>query len=215
MRHAYTKCIMWRSADFLRHIESENKGREAIKFTCVCDHSKLFLVEEFLWWVAANRGEKKETKNHERWCGACGMPCGWKRQTDCSRCKLETANVKTLRTCCRPIFYENRQICLNYICLQNSFLQLHSYYSKILFPLVRQNASPIGLMWEFKVGVALKKCLAYGNFSSSRRRTWLHVEESLVACSKAHRLLASDTPLKNASGFRTRASAPGLCKGKF
>ena len=42
-----------------------------------------------------------------------------------------------------------------------------------------------------------------------------HVRESLVACSKAHKLHASDTPLKNASVVGTRVSASGLREGKF
>ena len=44
--NAFTKSIMWRSTDFLRHVVSEKGGREAITFTYVCEHCKLYLLED-------------------------------------------------------------------------------------------------------------------------------------------------------------------------
>ena len=35
--NAFTKGIMWRSTDFLRHVVSEKEGRGAITFTYVCE----------------------------------------------------------------------------------------------------------------------------------------------------------------------------------
>ena len=53
-----------------------------------------------------------------------------------------------------------------------------------------------------KVGAAFRLC-----FSISRNTTRFHIEETHVACSKAHRLHASDTPLKNARVVNIRVSA--------
>ena len=55
----------------------------------------------------------------------------------------------------------------------------------------------------------------FGKNSGHQRPTRLPVEESLVACSKGHRLDASDTPLKNASIVVTHVSAQGLCEEKL
>ena len=41
-----------------------NRGGGAITFTCVCEHCKLFQVEDFSWWVSNYHGEwltKKQT----------------------------------------------------------------------------------------------------------------------------------------------------------
>ena len=48
--NAYTKIIIWRCTNFLRHVVSEKEGRGAITFTCVCERCKLLPVEVFLWW---------------------------------------------------------------------------------------------------------------------------------------------------------------------
>ena len=42
-RNVFTKNIMSKSKDFLRHVVGETEG--AISFTCVCEHRKLFPVE--------------------------------------------------------------------------------------------------------------------------------------------------------------------------
>ena len=54
---AYTMSILWKST--LRRVVGEKEGRGAITFTNVREHFKLFPVENFLWWVRTNRGEKK------------------------------------------------------------------------------------------------------------------------------------------------------------
>ena len=82
MRNAFTKSIMWRSTGFLRHVVSEKGGSGAIMVAYVCKHCKSFPVEDFLWWVGANHGEKK--KNTKRsiggwWCGAGGMTYDWRK----------------------------------------------------------------------------------------------------------------------------------------
>ena len=57
-----------------RHVVSEKEGRGTIPCTYVCEHCKLFPVEDSLWWVSANHGEKKKkTKT------ACGMPYYWRK----------------------------------------------------------------------------------------------------------------------------------------
>ena len=68
-RNSFTKSIMWRSTDFfLRQVVNEKEGMGAVTFTCVCEHCKLFPVEDFLWRVSANHGEtkKKNEKQQER-----------------------------------------------------------------------------------------------------------------------------------------------------
>ena len=70
---------------FLRRVVSEKEGMGAVTFTFVCEHCKLFPVEDFLWWVSANHGEtKKKTKNSKS--GS---------QIACSRCKSETQPLTT------------------------------------------------------------------------------------------------------------------------
>ena len=47
-RNVFIKSIMWRSTDFLRHVMGETEGRGAITFIYVCEHCKMFPVEDFL-----------------------------------------------------------------------------------------------------------------------------------------------------------------------
>ena len=44
--HVHTKNIIWKKKDFFRHVVDEKEGRGAISFTCVCEHCKLFFVED-------------------------------------------------------------------------------------------------------------------------------------------------------------------------
>ena len=55
-RHVFTKNIMWRTTDFLRHVAGETEGRGTITFTYVCEHRKVIPVEgrTFLLWVSIN-----------------------------------------------------------------------------------------------------------------------------------------------------------------
>ena len=47
-RNVFTTNIMWKSTGFLRHVVGETEQRGAITFTYVCEHWKLFPVEDFL-----------------------------------------------------------------------------------------------------------------------------------------------------------------------
>ena len=71
--HVYTKSIMWRSTEFLRHVVSET-GRGAITF---CK-----LVQWKTSCGLAPITVKSKTKNNMSgwWCGACGMPYDWRKQ---------------------------------------------------------------------------------------------------------------------------------------
>ena len=68
-----------KNTDLLRHVVCEKRGRGAITFTYFCEHRKVFPVEDFLWCVSTNHGEKKKKNNMSgRWCGVCGMPFDWR-----------------------------------------------------------------------------------------------------------------------------------------
>lgn len=63
--NAYTKSILSKSTDFLRHVVSEKGGRGAMTFTYACEHCDLFLVEDFLRWVGTM--EKRKTEKQHEW----------------------------------------------------------------------------------------------------------------------------------------------------
>ena len=60
--NTFTKSIVWKSGNFLRHVVSEKEGREAITFTYVCAHCKLFPGGDVLWVVRTNHGENAKRK---------------------------------------------------------------------------------------------------------------------------------------------------------
>ena len=71
-RNDIMKRIMWKRTDFLRHVVGEVEEKGAINFTYVCEHCKMFVVEDMLW-VTANQGERsKNNSMNGWWCGACG-----------------------------------------------------------------------------------------------------------------------------------------------
>ena len=47
-RNVFTTNIMWKSAGFLSHVVGQTEQRGTITFTHVCEHWKLFPVEDFL-----------------------------------------------------------------------------------------------------------------------------------------------------------------------
>ena len=59
-RSIFRKGTIWRSTDFLIHAVGETEGRGSITFTCVCEHCKLFPVEDLPWWVSliVEKGER-------------------------------------------------------------------------------------------------------------------------------------------------------------
>ena len=70
---------MWKSTDFSRRVVGAKEEKGTIPFTHVCEHCKRLFVEDFLWWVAASHCGEKNLPSMIGWCGACGMPCQWRR----------------------------------------------------------------------------------------------------------------------------------------
>ena len=62
--NVFTKKIMWKGTDFLRHVVEERQ-KEPSPAEFVCEHCKLFLVEDFLWWVSTNHGERRKNNQYE------------------------------------------------------------------------------------------------------------------------------------------------------
>ena len=61
--------------DFLRHVVGGTGVRGDITFAEVCEHRKLFPVEDFLWCVSTHHGKRPKTNSVSGWwCGACGQP---------------------------------------------------------------------------------------------------------------------------------------------
>ena len=59
-RTVFSTKIMWKSTDFLRHVKGETEGRGVIAFIYVCQHWKVFPVEDVLWWLPTNNGGKRK-----------------------------------------------------------------------------------------------------------------------------------------------------------
>ena len=107
---------MRKNTDFLRHAVSDKEGREAITFTDVCEHCKLCLVEDFLWWVSTNHGEKKKKNNMSVWwCGPSGMPFDWRELERLLSLQIgDTANEQVVFTAYSALNgeFDNMILCL-------------------------------------------------------------------------------------------------------
>ena len=70
-RNVFIKKFIWKSTDFLR---------PRITFTCVCQRCKLFPVEDLLWVVSTDCGERRKKNSMSGWwCGACGQSYDWRK----------------------------------------------------------------------------------------------------------------------------------------
>ena len=59
---------MWRSTDFLRRVVGDIEERGEITLTNICEHRRVLLAEDFLWWATANHGERTITHGtSDRW----------------------------------------------------------------------------------------------------------------------------------------------------
>ena len=114
--------------------------------------------------------------------------------------------IKKLWTSYRPIFTNIANTLTEKLHFSSTFLLLKNHIpvrkAKCLFysPDVKiSRSAPSSSIFSF------------GKNSRRKRPTRFHVGEGPVACRKAHRLHASQTPLKHARVVGTRVSALGLC----
>ena len=65
----------------LRCVVGEVEEKGAITFTYVCEHFKMFPVEDFPCELTANHGEEKKHNSTSGWCVccSCGMPYEWRK----------------------------------------------------------------------------------------------------------------------------------------
>ena len=77
----------------MRHVVGETEGRGAITFSYVCENYKLFPVEDFLWWVSTNHGERRKKNSMSGWWCQAGNRTTGESRIVYSHCRLATQHM--------------------------------------------------------------------------------------------------------------------------